>query len=229
MRTFTVNDKEVQFNAEAFDQAIVLFCRKQRLKIGDVEELVSDKIGVSRETLRNWRKGSNGPSDPELIEKAAERLNVTDWTTLFSEVKTDGGTEMTRLSEKQIEAVKRIYDVCTETLNHFLYLDNVKTMIRKCGRRKEFEPAFDVAACCSELGNRMYLVVDKEYFYLRGTEIYDLLAELTVDIANEVVPSLLTYMDELEQVEELYVRLSEDAARYMQELNRIIEQNVQEG
>ena len=111
------------------------------------------------------------------------------------------------MSEKQIESVKKIYDVCVDVLNHFLYLENVQAMLNTYKMRKSIDPDHDVDAFISEISNRMYLVVDKEYFYLRGTEIYDELAELTIDIANEDVTTLQPYIENKEQVEKLVASL----------------------
>ena len=224
MRIFNINNKEMQFNPEAFNQTILQSSRQKHVKIGVVEQSVADKIGVSREALRNWRKGTNGPSDATLIEYAADFLGLSDWTTLFTE--TNGGKEMCNLSEKQIESVKKIYDACVDVLNHFLYLENVRATLNTYKMRKTIDLDHDVDACISEFSNRMYLVVDKEYFYLRGTDIYDLLAELTIDIANEIVTTLQLYIENEKQVEELFDKLSGVAGRYMQQLNTIVEQNI---
>jgi len=184
----------------------------------------------SRETktfISNWRKGSNGPGSDTYIKDAAAFLAVSDWTTLFTEK--DRGYKMNQLSIKQIESVKKIYDVCVETLNHFLYFENVRSILRLHDLRKKADPTFDADSASFEIRNRMFLAIDQEYFYLRGLEVYDALADLSVEISTKVISTLYNYIDHAEKAESLFDKLSEQAEQAMQELNEIVDFYIPKG
>lgn len=211
----------MRFSREAFSMAVLHYSRQNHMKIGEVEEALAEAIPVNIETLRNWRKGYNGPGSDAYIEKAAQFLKISDWTTLF--IETDGGNNMKQLDEKQKDAVKKIYDVCVEVLNHFLYLENVKAMLRLYHLRQMADPDFGVDDAIFELTNRMYLVIDQEYFYLQNQKIYDQLAEFATEVSDGVLESFREYEADPDQLEALFKTNSEKAGIAMQRLNGLVE------
>ncbi len=130
------------------------------------------------------------------------------------------------MPEKQSESVKKVYDACVEALGRFLYIENVRRMLRRYELRKKADPDLCADDVASEMANRMYLVIDQEYFYLRGTEVYDELAELTTDIANDVLNTLHEYVEAPDQLEEKFDNLSDVAMNMMARLNGIIEKYI---
>ena len=73
-------------------------------------------LGVTKDAVNNWQYGRNGLSNPENIKKAADFLHV-DWLLLVKKV--DGEITMFKLTERQKDAAKRIYDILIWFLEEF--------------------------------------------------------------------------------------------------------------
>ena len=74
-KIFNLDGQKLRFDARTFEYSFRAYAQDSKMKKKDLEELLAEKVGVSREAVHNWRFAKNGPSDIEMIQKLAEVLN----------------------------------------------------------------------------------------------------------------------------------------------------------
>lgn len=220
-RVFTVGGKQVRFDAQIFNKNFEIYRRCKKLKIGELEEQLAEKLNVSREAVHNWRFRKNGPSDVEMLIITAKTLGLSDWTLLTTEI--DGGNAMTQLTERQKDAAKRIYDVCIWFLSEFSNTDGFNDYWCRFEEAGSKDPEEDICELVQKKMDKVGMVLDQEYFDLHGHEIYDEFCEFTSEELTDAYSGKLSYAYRFEAIPDGHPTTSDDYDRAMKVLNAIID------
>lgn len=220
-RVFIVNDKKMRFNSSAFYTAYKNIGRKRKLKGYELKQELADVLSVSEDTIKGWLYGKNGPSDMEMIKQLSNALNLSDFTLIMYEI--DGGNCMNRLTDRQISAVKRIYDKCIWFLHEFYYTDGFNDYWYKFKSEGSEEPEEDIFNLVEGMMKKVNLVLEQEYFDLRNCEIYDELCEFASEELIDIYEGKLGYAYRFEAIPSGHPKTSEDYDKAMIKLNGILE------
>lgn len=75
-KIFTIDNSEYQFNFSAFNIMFNKHCQFCRIKKGDFEEELAEKLNVSSSAVHNWRNIKNGPSELEMIKILSDIFKI---------------------------------------------------------------------------------------------------------------------------------------------------------
>ena len=167
-RKFIVDNQEFYFNYNSFKDICRTFIQNKKITFTKLEEDLANKTNKSTDAIHNWRNRKNGPSDIETIKLIAEYFELSNYKILLIENKLNMKNNLT---ENQITAAKKIYDRIIEFLDLFLKTNGFNdiwfemSIEPKC-RESEL---YDIAE--KEI-NKIILQLQKEFFYLKNTELY---------------------------------------------------------
>lgn len=174
MRIFTVDDIQYSFSSMSFRSVFDRYAKENKITKGRNAENLRKWVNVSVDAVNNWKYGKNGPADMETIKNIAEYLHV-DWQLLM--IKTNGGNTMTKLTERQKDAAKRIYDVLIRFLEEFNNTDGFKSWYLDFKEQGSQNPEDDTYERIKQMEEQAGLVLEQEYFDLHDHEIYDAFCE----------------------------------------------------
>ena len=189
-KTYKVNGKTYAFDFFCFNEYFNTFRKENKLSVGDAELLLAEKVGISENAVHSWRNRVNAPSDISMIDPIAETLGVSNKNTLLIERKEK---KMENLNERQMEAVKRIFDSIIQLLydikvnrpNEAIlekFIDSLREKYPDATHEELRDLAFGDEGFASVTYEMEQLdlmlhdiecVIAKEYFDLHDTEIYD--------------------------------------------------------
>lgn len=174
-KTFCIDGINMQFDSIAFNNSFIFNQKKSNCSKLEYEIELGTALNLSNNAIHNWRFGINGPSDIETIKELAKILNIKDFRALLKK----GNKKTMTITERQKDALKRIYDAIIDYLDRFektngfndLWFDFVDN-----GVKPEYveDKLYDVAE--TEL-HKIELVVKKEYIELYKLPIYNQLIE----------------------------------------------------
>lgn len=105
LKTYIVEDKEMEFNQELFKELFLSHAKSEKKRIVPYEEYVAGKLFVERSSVHNWRMNLNGPGDLEKIKTLADLWKI-DFTVLLKEKKNGSDimeeTDMTTVTTQDI-------------------------------------------------------------------------------------------------------------------------------
>ena len=119
MLTLNANGRPATFNKGAFHHLLHEISKSNHINIGDLEEQLGRAVYKSKDTIHKWHtKGPVGPDTFDSVERLAIALNLSSPAPLLHFI--DGGNRsVDQLNDRQINAAKRIYDICIWFLNEF--------------------------------------------------------------------------------------------------------------
>ena len=168
-RKLIYNEEEYIFDFSSFKRYFTSKKDKDKVKVGDLEESLASYINITKEAIHNWRMGLNGPADIEIVKQIANFFDISDVTLLLTKRK-DVKTNM--LNDLQVQAFKRVYDSILEFLVEFKETDGFNDLWFDV----EGKPN-DKKGLVWDIVNEKHEVVmkalDKEYFYLKNTKVYN--------------------------------------------------------
>ena len=220
-RVFDVDGKQMVFSFQAFNTIFNNYHSSKHLKVKSLIEQMRDKLGVSYDTVQNWRKKKNGPADLEMVKSIASALEIKDYTILLTEK--DGGNKMAQLTDRQKTAAKKIYDKCIWFLNEFNHTDGFNDFwleFKDAGHKDPEGKSYDKV---SAMMDEIFLVYNQEYFDLKGHPIYDDFWEYLSDDLYETFDGKLSYAYRFEAIPNGQPTVSEDYDKAMITLNGIID------
>ena len=222
-RVFTENGTQFIFNDKAFKSCVINAAKVRDTTQGKIMDDLSVKLDVSKDAVNNWLYGRNGVSDPEMIKKAAEYLQV-DWTLLVK--KLDRGITMFQLTERQKNAAKRIYDVLIWFLEEFSNTDGFNSWWLEFKEQGVHDPEDAIYERITQMQERVQLVINQEYFDLHDQDIYDAFCEFASEDLTNVYNGKVSYAYRFEADGENEPTVWQDYEKAMQRLNEIIEKIV---
>lgn len=172
LKHYNVNGNELTFDTDAFRREFDRIRKGGRANIGEMELELAEALFVTADAVHAWRMHKNGPSDMEKIESLAGFLGVAP-TELLRSVK---GKDMAYvLTDRQYEALRRIYVAVVEYLDEFertngfndCWFDFVDAGVDPSHVE---EKLWELAECRH---HAVSLAADKEGFDLRGLPVYD--------------------------------------------------------
>ena len=223
-RVYIFKEKEKQFNTHAFQIQFKIYGDNNKMKGCEVESMIAEKLHASQETVHKWRYGKSTPTDIETVENLAKTLEIDDFTKLLKNA--DGGHDMAKLTDRQITAVKKIYDICIWFLTEFDHSDGFNNYWHRLSALGDENPEETITNIADEMHKKVELVLDQEYFDLRDTEIYNELCEFVCDDLNDIYEGKVSYAYRFEADPKGNPTTNEDYGNAMLKLNGIIEKYV---
>ena len=129
---------------------------------------------------------------------------------------------MTRLSDRQLSAVKRIYDTCIWFLHEFKSSDGFNNYWFDFSRKGSRDPENDIYEFVEGLINKVELVFDQEYFDLHNCSIYDELYEFVSEDLINTYNGKLGYAYRFEAPVDGHPTTAEDYTKALTRLNEIV-------
>ena len=227
-KIYHINGKYMQFCSVSFNHLFTEICKKNKLKKADYEAELGDILSVSSNAVHNWRFGMNGPSDVETITQLANYLKIEDFMLLLK----DGKEKTTmKISERQKDSLKRIYDSVIEYLDTFYQTDGFNDYWHQLAnngtKKNQIEDLlYDIA---EKEVHKVELALAKEYIELHRLPVYGELEEYISDILYETFNGKLSYAYRFEApVENIDgtrdgVTTSEDFTRALIKINNLLE------
>lgn len=219
-RTYTVDDKVVVFNVDAFKQVFDSYRRSKKITSRKLEEQISEQLQVAVDTVHGWHYGKNSPGGIEYIEELARVMGMKDFTLLLTEY--NGGHNMNRLTERQIAAAKRIYDICIWFLEEFSKTDGFNDYWLDFSHKGSNDPESDIYEYIDVLLEKVFLVLNQEYFDLHNLEIYEELCEYVNEDLYDIFNGKVSYAYRFEAPVDGNPSTSEDYNKATIRLNNII-------
>ena len=224
LKVFQYQDIEVQFNAKSFDDLSKEYKQKKKVTLGSIEAEIAREVNVSEEAVRNWRFGKNGPGELEMIQGIAKVLELKNWTILLE--KYDGGKTMAAITDREKDALKRVYDSIIDFLYEFIDSDGFEIVMYDVEHqiRSEFTEAMypDIA---NKVRN-IHRTLNKEYFDLGKHEVYNELNEYITTYIYDMFDGKFTFKDGKTVVVKSEISVDEEYEGALAALNRIIEKYV---
>jgi transcriptional regulator with XRE-family HTH domain len=224
IRVFTINDKKMQFSCSAFKTIFDTYKKQNSATKSKTEQDLADKLNVSADTIHGWYYGKNGPGSLDDIKVLAHALGLNDYTLLLENA--DGGKSMSQLTSDQVHSVKRIYDSIIEFLDVFINTEGFNSYWYPLKEEGYENPEYKIYDIAEGEVHKVSLILDKEYFYLRNTEIYDELSEYVSEDLWDIFNGKLSYAYRFEATGEENPTTSEDYDKAMIKINGIIEKYI---
>ena len=223
-RVYIVDGNKMQFDSNNFKILIKSYGKRNKLKSQDVERSLANGLNVSTDTVHKWHYGMSTPTDVDLVKELAKILDLEDFTTLLKSA--DGGNSMGKLTERQITAVKKVYDICIWFLNEFSNTSGFNDYWYTLQDKGVKDPEVAIADMADDMHRKIELVLDQEYFDLRDTDIYNELCEFVSDDLIDIYDGKVSYAYRFEAHADGNPTTSEDYDKAMIKLNGIIEKYV---
>lgn len=219
-KVFELNGAKVVFNFDRFQSAFNnLAMSRNKRKVSIMSE-ISAAACVSIDAVKNWRRRYNGPSELAMIQAIARVLEISDWTELLTNYKEEVEMKYT-LSDRQKDAVKRIYDAVVDFLADFLETDGFNNYWYDltCDPSEREDALYEIAEAKYRNVCRVYR---KEFFDLNGTEIYIELSDYVYDDIMDTYDGKLSYAYRFEALVEEHPTTEDDYAKAINKINHII-------
>ena len=222
-RVFDESGAQYRFNSKAFRSRIDSFAREKGVSKGQIADELAAGLCVTADAVNNWKYGKNGPADLDAVKKAAAILH-TDWLLLVQE--RDGGAEMEQLTDRQKDAAKRIYDVLIWFLEEFSNSDGFNSWWLGFKEKGSADPEDETYERITQMEERVWLVMNQEYFDLHDHEIYDALCEFASEDLVKVYDGKVSYAYRFEAPADHVPTAWDDYEKAMKRLNEIIERYI---
>ncbi len=223
-RTYEVDGKIMKFNSARFKRRVESLCKDNRITKAEYELTLADKLRWNKETIHKWIYGKNNPNDLEVVKSLANELGLSDYMQLLDIV--EGEKKMKNLSDRQITAVKKIYDSCVWFLAEFYNTDGFNDYWHKLVAQGVEDPESAITEYADSLHEKVSLVADQEFFDLRNTDIYTELCEFISDDLEEIYYGKVSYAYRFEADPSGHPTTADDYGNAMDKLNKIIEKYV---
>lgn len=224
LKVFQYQNKQYQFSSYDFDRCLRNEKTKRKVTFKALIEEISNKANVSEEAVRNWRFARNGPSELEMVERIREVLGYEDITILLKEY--EGEETMARLTDREKEALKRVYDSIIEFLYEFIDSDGFDIVlddIKNTGILGGYGDFYDEVA---EKAKNVYRTLDKEFFDLGRHEVYGELSEYISDYIYEMFDGKITFAEGYPSIVERTITVDEEYERAVSAINKLIEKYI---
>lgn len=224
LRVYCVDGKKATFNKFAFRQLLKQKSRtekNERTSISMLELKIAEELQTAVNTVHKWAYNGGGPSDYQMVERLAVTLGATDVSMLLNFID-EGEHDMTHLTDRQLSAVKRIYDICIWFLHEFEQTDGFNDYWYQFSRNGSTDPENDIAELADSLIRKVELVLDQEYFDLHNCDIYDELCEFVSTDLIDTYDGKLSYAYRFEAIADGHPKTSEDYNKAIIRLNEII-------
>ena len=222
-RKFYYNDDNYYFDFSKFNELFINKSKKEKVKVGILEEKIANYINISKESIHNWRFKINGPGDIEIIEKLAQYFNLTNINLLLTKKK--DGEKNKMLNDLQIASIKRIYDSVLDFLELFRNTNGFNDIWFDLDCKPELreDELWNIA---TKNFDKVVLQLKKEFLYLKNTSIYEKLEQYLYNDLYDTFDGKLSYAYRFESQVDGNPDTIEDYDKALNKLNEIIEEYV---
>ena len=184
LRVYSIDGKKATFNKTAFKHLLREKSRRDKISVSKLEQMLAEKLQTAANTVHKWNYNGGGPSDYLMVVQLAEVLGIPDVFLLLN-FSDEGENNMTHLADRQLSAVKRIYDICIWFLHEFERSDGFNNYWHQFSQQGFTNPKSKIEELADGMLAKVKLVLDQEYFDLHECEIYDELCEfVSEDLIN---------------------------------------------
>lgn len=219
-RKIKIGEKEYYFNFKNFIMIFDNYCRKNKLKKGNLEEDLSLFVNKDASTIHNWRNSTSGPSDLDTIKLIADYFKV-EYESLLE--RRCGA--MKKLEDVQLMSIKRIYDEIINYLEEF----NDSNGFNDYWFDLDIEKSNREGALCDialAKVNKVIVSYKKEYMFLNNTKIYEELGNYIFNDLYDIFDNKLSYAYRFEAETNGNPTTDEDYYKAISEINKIIDKYV---
>jgi hypothetical protein len=161
----------------------------------------------------------------EMIRQIADVIEVRDYLKLMK--KAEEFIKVTNLSTLQIESAKRIYDAVIDYLTDFYKTAGFTGALwYKFAKSGSKDPEDDIYRYAERKIAIVELVLQKEYFYLRNTEIYEEFSEYVENDLYDIFNGKLGYAYRFEAMAEGNPTTEDDYSKALTRLDEIIDKYI---
>jgi hypothetical protein len=222
LRVYSVDGKKATFNKIAFNHLLKQKSRRDKISVSKLEQMLAEKLQTAVNTVHKWNYNGGGPSDYSMVVQLAEVLDTPDVALLLTFIN-EGENDMTHLTDRQLSAVKRIYDICIWFLHEFESSDGFNDYWNQFSQRGSSDPESKIEELADGMLAKVRLILDQEYFDLRECKIYDELCEFVSEDLLNTYDGKLSYAYRFEAIPDGNPTTSEDYDKAMIRLNTIID------
>ena len=220
-KKFRIEDLDYRFDFQSFSIYVEKYAKVKKTSKTEVFELIAQTVCVTPEAVKQWNYGNNGPSEIDIIQKAAALLNVKDYLNLMKKAEED---EKMKLSNLQIESLKRIYDDVIEYLNDFYKTDGFTGVLWYVYKDQGYkDPEDKIYEYAEEQIEKVLLTIQKEYFYLHDTDVYSEILEYSENDLYDIFDGKLGYAYRFEAEPDGNPTTQDDYGKALKRLNEIVE------
>ena len=220
-KKFRIEDLDYRFDFQSFSIYVEKFAKVKKTSKTKVFELIAQTVCVTPEAVKQWNYGNNGPSEIDIIQKAAALLNVKDYLNLMKKAEED---EKMMLSNLQIESLKRIYDDVIEYLNDFYKTDGFTGALWYVYQDQGYkDPEDKIYEYAEERIEKVLLTIQKEYFYLHDTDVYSEILEYSENDLYDIFNGKLGYAYRFESIPDGNPTTQDDYSKALKRINEIVE------
>lgn len=224
LKVFQYQNKKIQFNKNSFDDITKVYKKRNKIPLYSIEERIAVEVNVSTEAVRNWRFGKNGPSEIEMIMGIAKSLELSDWTILVKEY--NGEKDMIEITDREKNALKRVYDSIIDFLYEFTETDGFETLMYDVEHQINSEISDAMYDTASEKLSNVYKTLKKEYFDLGKHKVYDELNEFITKYVYDMFDGKFAWKNGQMQVVKRDISAEEEYEIAIEELNCLIEKYI---
>ena len=238
LKTYYEEGIAKQFYKEGYSHSVIKKARKARITVGEMEQQIADKVCKALSTVHGWRcDSSGGPSDIDTVKELGQLLdnNPDAFLIIISE-----DTTMTKLTDRQLNAFKRVHDEIKlfisdyyDTDGFFSFVHDEEEKVYKSlpdsADEADYGYAYQTAegraqGRAQERWGRVLFVLEQEYFDLHGTDLYDELWHLIQEM-NETWLSMKPVHLEVETDDGFAPDIIDDERmnRYEKELKSLVD------
>ena len=224
-KKFEIENTNYQFDSISFGRCVKQYSENNSTRTTKTLELVAKFVNVTLDAAKQWYYGNNGPSELTIIQKIAEFLHIEDYMILMKKAREK--EKMLNLNSLQYESLKRVYDSVIDYLNDFYNTDGFTGGLwykfEKNGSKNPEEDIYDYAMDKIKV---VHIVFQKEYFYLRDTDVYAELSEYMDNDLYDIFDGKLSYAYRFEAVPDGNPTTAEDYNKALNRLNEIVEKYI---
>lgn len=222
LRVYCVDGRKATFNKIAFNHLMKQKSRKDRISVSKLEQLLAEKLQIAVNTVHKWNYNGGGPSDYNMVVQLAEFFGASEAAMLLTFID-EGENNMTHLTDRQLSAVKRIYDICIWFLYEFERSDGFNNYWHQFSQQGFSDPKTQIEELADGMLAKVQLVLDQEYFDLRGCDIYDELCKFVDEDLLDTYDGKLSYAYRFEAITNGNPATTEDYNKAIIRLHAIID------
>ena len=192
------------------------------ISVSKLEQLLAEKLQIAVNTVHKWNYNGGGPSDYNMVVQLAEFFGASEASMLLTFID-EGENNMTHLTNRQLSAVKRIYDICIWFLYEFERSDGFNNYWHQFSQQGFSDPKTQIEELADGMLAKVQLVLDQEYFDLRGCDIYDELCKFVDEDLLDTYDGKLSYAYRFEAITNGNPTTTEDYNKAIIRLHAIID------
>ena len=202
LRTFDVDGRRVIFNTARFNRDFREKAKQAGKRLAEYEKEVGRAVYVGPDAVHSWRMGGSGPGDIEKIQTLASFWDLRLEALLKKAPdETKETTMTTTYTERQLEALRRIYVTISEYLEEYLWTGNFSSYKHTVTAPKELRDTYEwgtygfepeeyreqiVEGIRTTKYHEVYLAIMREGFDLRDLPVYDRILDYWADTLHEL-------------------------------------------